>query len=235
MAGPWGVWHGLQRLRWLPDLPESLAPNGMALGPEPSTSEFLEAFRAYAVENVPPELPEEREEVWKVLGDHGPSFGTGSRAPPGDWWCLRAGPDLMEYKGLLMMDLQCDGSSVSYFVQLVRSGTYKPEAYLEALMIIHHMLNDKDYPGTVSDPEVPEGVANSKWLRNACLEALEALAHPEDWEQGPEWQAKGSSKGKGKRSSKSTYDDESSWAGDSSSSSMASRNSRSSTRRTGYR
>ena len=60
------------------------------------------------------------------------------------------------------------------------------------------MLKDKDYPGTASDPEVPEAVANSKWLKNACLEALEALAHPEDWEQCPEFNAKGASKGKNK-------------------------------------
>ena len=232
MAGPWGQWHGLQRLRWLPNLPESQGPHGVHLGEDPSTTQFLESFRSYAMENIDGELLVDREDVWSILGDHGPDFGTGSRGPPGDWWCLRASEDLMEYKGLLMRDLQCDYDSVSYFVRLVRIG--KPEGYMEALRILHHFLKDKDYPGTASDPEVPEAVANSKWLKNACLEALEALAHPEDWEQGPEFNAKGASKGKSKWTSKSN-DDAAGGQGYSSSSSRASRTSRSSTRRTGWR
>ena len=181
---------------------------------------------------IDPELLVDREEVWNILGDNGPSFGTGAREPPGDWWCLRASPDLVEYRGLLMRDLQCDKSSAGYFVELVHCG--KAEGYLEALRVLHHMLKDKDYPATVHDPEVPESVANSKWLRGACLEALDALQNPEDWEQGPEFH-KGKGKGKSKRSSKSTYDDDSPWAGYSSSSSRASRTSRSSTRKTGWR
>ena len=232
MAGPWGQWHGLQRLRWLPNLPESQGPHGVHLGEDPSATQFLESFRSYAMENIDGELLVDREDVWSILGDHGPDFGTGSRGPPGDWWCLRASEELVEYRGLLMRDLQCDAASVSYFVQLVRCG--KPEGYLEALRILHHMLKDKDYPGTASDPEVPEAVANSKWLKNACLEALEALAHPEDWEQGPEFNAKGASKGKSKWTSKSN-DDAAGGQGYSSSSSRASRTSRSSTRRTGWR
>ena len=167
MAGPWGQWHGLQRLRWLPNLPESQGPHGVHLGEDPSTTQFLESFRSYAMENIDGELLVDREDVWSILGDHGPDFGTGSRGPPGDWWCLRASPELVEYKGLLMRDLQCDAASVSYFVQLVRCG--KPEGYLEALRILHHMLKDKDYPGTASDPEVPEAVANSKWLKMPAL------------------------------------------------------------------
>ena len=38
-------------------------------------------------------------------------------------------------------------------------------------------------------------VNNSKWLKNACLEALEALANPDAWAQGPVHNAKGASKG----------------------------------------
>ena len=232
MAGPWGQWHGLQRLRWLPNLPESQGPHGVHLGEDPSTTQFLESFRSYAMENIDGELLVDREDVWSMLGEHGPDFGTGSRGPPGDWWCLRASEDLMEYKGLLMRDLQCDYDSVSYFVRLVR--TQGPNGYMEAMRILHHFLKDKDYPGTASDPEVPEAVANSKWLKHACLEALEALAHPEDWEQGPEFNAKGASKGKSKWTSKSN-DDAAGGQGYSSSSSRASRTSRSSTRRTGWR
>ena len=67
--------------------------------------------------------------------------------------------------------------------------------YLEALRILHHFLKDKDYPGTSKDPQMPLSAQNRKWLKSACIEALEALDNPEDWEQGPEINAKGASKG----------------------------------------
>ena len=73
----------------------------------------------------------------------------------------------MEYKGLLMRDLQCDYDSVSYFVRLVRCG--KPEGYLEALRIIHHFLKDKDYPSPYRDPEICLGVHSSRWLNMHAL------------------------------------------------------------------
>ena len=99
----------------------------------------------------------------------------------------------MEYKGLLMRDLQCDYDSVSYFVRLVRIG--KPEGYMEALGILHHFLKDKDLATTPHDPQRPLSVQNSKWLKGACLGALEAIANPQDWEQGPAINAKGALKG----------------------------------------
>ena len=229
MAGPWGQWHGLQRLRWLPALPETTGPHGVHLGPDPSTTQFLEAFRSYAMQQVDPELIADREAVWNILGDAGPDFGDGSRQPPGDWWCLRASDELHDYRGLLMRDLQCDVDSVSYFVKLVRCG--KPEGYLDALRIIHHFLKDKDYPSPYQDPQGPDHVRNSRWLKNACLEALDALQNPEDWEQGPEENAKGASKGRGRNWGPSEAPSD----GQGYSSASSSRTSRSMSRRTGWR
>ena len=160
------------------------------MGPNPSTSEFLRAFRTYAKLQVDPELLEDRRDVWDILGDHGPGDCAN---PPGDWWCLRASEDLMEYKHLLMRDLKCDYESVGYFVRLVRIG--KPEGYMECLRILHHLLKDKDLARTYDDPQRSSGEKNSKWLKTACMEALDALANPEDWEQGPAHNAKGASKG----------------------------------------
>ena len=197
----------------------------MDLGPEPSTTQYLEALRTYAVQSVDPELLEDRLEVWDILGDHGPDFGTGSRAPPGDWWCLRASEDFVEHKGLLMRDLQCDYDSVSYFVRLVRTG--KPEGYMEALRILHHFLKDKDLATTPHDPQRPLSVQNSKWLKGACLEAPEAISNPQDWEQGPAINAKGALKGG--KGTWSPFEDPAGGKGSSSSSS------RSTSRRTGWR
>ena len=199
MAGPWDQWHGVHRLRWLKDLPSTQGPVGLDLGPDPSTSEFLRAFRNYAVEAVDPELLDDRKDVWKILGEGGP----GDLAnPPDDWWCLKASQDLMEYKHLLMRDLKCDHESVGYFVRLVRIG--KPEGYMECLRILHHLVKDKDLARTFdassaswmsTDPHRTLAEQNSKWLKNACMEALDALANPEDWEQVPAQNAKGASKG----------------------------------------
>ena len=58
--------------------------------------------------------------------------------------------DLMEYKGLLMDDLQCDFHSVGYWVQLVRKG---PVGHMECLRILHHLLKDKGMASTYDDPE----------------------------------------------------------------------------------
>ena len=98
----------------------------------------------------------------------------------------------MEYKGMLMEDLQCDYESVSYWVQLVRKG---PLGHMECLRILYHLIKDKSLASTFDDPDKAMAANNSKWLKNASLEALEALANPDDWEQGPAHNAKGASKG----------------------------------------
>ena len=116
-VGPWEQPHGLQRLRYLKDLPARQGPHGVDLGPDPSTSEFLRSLRAYAVEHVDPELLENRWDAWNILGEHGPAD---LAKPPGNWWCLRPSEDLIEYKALLMESLQCDFDSVSYWVRLFR-------------------------------------------------------------------------------------------------------------------
>ena len=87
-----------------------------------------------------------------------------------------------------MEDLQCDFESVPYWVQLVRKG---PVGHMECLMILHHLLKDKSLASTYPDPCKAMSVQTSKWLKNACLEALEALANPDDWEKGPAHNAKG--------------------------------------------
>ena len=80
-------------------------PDGVDLGPSPSTPQFLMALRNYAWENVPPELLDGRRDVWQFLGDYGPKHN----APiPEDWWVLYPSEELKEHKGLLMNDLQCD-------------------------------------------------------------------------------------------------------------------------------
>ena len=188
--GPWDQHHGMQRLRWLDFLPATQGPNDIDLGPEPSTSEFLSALRGYAVQAVDAEFLEERQKVWEILGDHGPEDHPN---PPGDWWTLSTSADLQEYRTLLMRDLRCDPDSCGYFVRLVRTG--KPEAFMEALRILHHLIKDKDNARTLQDPQGVSGEQNSKWLKNACMEAMDALAAPEVWEQGPANNAKGASKG----------------------------------------
>ena len=199
MSGPWDQKHGVQRLAWLDALPRIAPPAGYDPGPNPSTSEFLRAFRSYAADTIDPELIEDRKDLWMILGTDGP----GDLAPPPpQWWCLKASQELMEYKHLLMRDLQCDAESVGYFVKLVRIG--RPEGFLECLRIIYHLVKDKDLARTfdASDsswtstvPRRSIAEQNSKWLKNACIEAMDALAMPEDWEQGPAHNAKGASKG----------------------------------------
>ena len=90
-----------------------------------------------------------------------------------------------------MEDLGCDHDSVSYFERLVRLPEPQPEGYMEAWRILQHFVMDKD----TSLPPRRSSVLNSRCLRNACLEALDALANPQDCEQGPEHNAKGAYKG----------------------------------------
>ena len=189
MAGSWGHRLGLQKLTYINDDPAWQGPAGLDLGPKPSTSEFLYAFRHYAENNVEAELLEDRKEVWKFLGLHAPHDF--QRRPREPWWVLKTSEDLREYRYLLMEDLQCDYASVSFLVQLVRKG---PVGHMECLRILHHLLKDKSLASTYPDPCKAMPVQNSKWLKNACLEALDALAHPDDWEKGPAHNAKGASK-----------------------------------------
>ena len=82
---PWNQQQGLARLRNLNALPHIQGPPGVDLGPDPSTSQFLQAFRGYAENAVDPEFLEERKDVWKILGDHGHA-DTPDKS--GDWWTL---------------------------------------------------------------------------------------------------------------------------------------------------
>ena len=98
MAGPWDHRLGLQKLTHLNEEPAFQGPPGITLGPNPTTSEFLYAFRQYAENNVDAELIEERKDVWKFQGLHGPhDFRIQPREP---WWVLRTSEDLREYKFL---------------------------------------------------------------------------------------------------------------------------------------
>ena len=142
------------------------------------------------MENIDPELIEDRRDVWEILGDGGPHD---LQNHPGDWWCLKTSEDLIEYRSLLKDDLQCDFQSLTYFVQLARLGS--PEGYMECMRIIHHFLKDKDLAYSPDDPQRSSAYKNSQWMKTACTEALEALKVPEEWEQGPARTAKGASKG----------------------------------------
>ena len=79
--GPWDQQHGLQRLRFLDGAPNTTGPLGIDLPLEPSTTEFLSAFRAYASDAIDPEFLHERQDVWRILG--GPDI-KGPDEPYGD-------------------------------------------------------------------------------------------------------------------------------------------------------
>ena len=115
------------------------------MGPQPSTSEYLRSSRAYAVENVDPELLEDRWATWKILGEYGPNEVL---EHPGEWWCLVPSQDLIEYNTLLMNILQCDSEYVGYWVRLVHEG---PLGYIECLRLLHHLLKDKDLASSTSE------------------------------------------------------------------------------------
>ena len=184
MAGPWGIKLGIQKLGYLGAIPPPPGPVGVDLGPDPEPMEFLNAFRTYAMQHIDAELLEDRRTQWQSMGDQGPQDQP--------WWVLRASDELMEYKKILMEDLECDFESVGYWVQLVRKG---PMGHMECLRILHHLVKDKDLHLVVPRDPHRSYSKNSRWLKNACLEALQALADPEDWEKGPAHNAKGASKG----------------------------------------
>ena len=145
------------------------------------------------------EFLDDRRAIWGLLGDmsHGEEDPKHPKEP---WWVLRCDPakELKEYKDLLQNNLQCDDDSVGHFVALVRlktpEGFSNGNANMEALRVIYHLIKDKDL--TWQDPRRSYGEKNSKYLKTACLEALDALACPELWEQGPSATARGASKGK---------------------------------------
>ena len=64
---------------------------------------------------------------------------------------------------------------------------------MECLRILHHLLKDKGMASTYDDPEMSLALNNNKWLKSACLEAIEALDNPDLGEQGPAYTAKGAS------------------------------------------
>ena len=186
--------HGVQRLRFLDGVPFAQQPNGSNMPLEPSTTEFLSAFRAYAHDAIPPEFLDERQDIWRILGAPDIKGPDEHPNPPGDWWTMRPSWNLVEYRSLLQTDFRCDNDSCEFFVRLMRIRT--PQAYIEGLRIIYHLIKDKDTATSPQDPAWSLQEHNSHWLKTACIEALEALEFPEVWNHGPQQNAKGASKGK---------------------------------------
>ena len=180
-------------------------PEGLDLGANPNTPEFLLALRNYAWVTVPKELIHDRWDVWQFLGEYGPQ----GVADPEDWWTLFPERDksLEEFRGLLTIDLECDNESVCYWVRLCRRNAW---GYIECLRILHHMLKDKGRARAPDDPRESQAEKNSRYLKTASQEALEALDNPSYWEQGPSYTAQWPSKGPDGKGKGNGYDTSSS-------------------------
>ena len=163
-------------------------------------STFNENIQYYAQWEIEDrELLDDRRDRWQDLAAL-------DDAPP--YYTLRVSENFAEWRTILEAH-NCDYQAYSALVKLATRG---PRGTMEACRIMHHFLKDKAtavprgaWWGAGEDPR------HSKWLKNSCERACDALENPEPWNHGPEatatgptsskgsWDAfSGTSKGKGK-------------------------------------
>ena len=134
--------------------------------------EFVENIMAFACYEVDAELISERR-------DRRGEFVDLQDAPPN--YTMYPSANLSEYMKLLE-DHKCDYVACSAFVKLATKG---PRGFLEATRVIHHFIKDKvNLPPREPWTGHGEDNRNSKWLRNACERACDAIDDPEPWNKG---------------------------------------------------
>ena len=89
------------------------------------------------------------------------------------WMTLMAPDDLKTWSKVILNDMECEERSCQAFVALARKGK---RGYAEACRVLAHLIKDKDL-----DPEKPRS-SSSQWLKRASEEAMDALEHPEIFE-----------------------------------------------------
>ena len=149
-------------------------------------SEFNESIMFFASYEVDPELISERRDRITEIGDL-------QDAPQN--MTMMPSVNLSEYQKL-MADHNCDYIAVSAFVKLATKG---PRGFMEATRVIHHFIKDKvnlppKEPWTGPGPDT----RNSRWMKNACERASDAIDDPEPWNSGdPSLTASGPGASKG--------------------------------------
>ena len=155
--------------------------------PDPANfSEYLKFFRTcvtHYVSKVDLEEIAKKMDLWDEIDE----ICDKGRRPK--WVEIEQQPQLANWGGVLIHDLECNRESIETFQFLVKNRG--PRGLMEGSRIIYHLLKDKQMEGGAAwdsgwagwEPEEP-GVRNSRWLVKASEEAIEALDKPDIWNTG---------------------------------------------------
>ena len=184
MAGPpqpneyWGCYgDNTERLQGMSLLPSMAGPGNPYPDVVPGDPQsYLDSLRQYAYDQVPGELLDSQKDIW----------ATDPEKKLHTWMYLQAPTaekhlSFIGWIDVIKKDLKCDDRACGAFVRLFKMAPAQaPHGFMEASRVLAHTLKDKMKNLEEYDPYRPPRDDWSRFLQNACEEAIEALETPEE-------------------------------------------------------